>query len=196
MKTIGYGHACQPSSSCDSINPPITEAEGLALLKSDAARFVSCVDREVTVPVNPYSPSLSLSRLLPFLHLLLPKPRLLRINTSIPLPLNPNILMPSLLIRHFIRSPNSKKTTNPCPMDVINSSHKTNSTPSSVLHSISAVGPFPKSPNSLMTAITRPQRITCCCMSTVERLNCLAWKGGERRRLRCFILTDCVWCVG
>ena len=52
VKTIGYGHACQPSSACDSINAPITEAQGQALLKSDAATFVACINKDVTVPVS------------------------------------------------------------------------------------------------------------------------------------------------
>ncbi|KAI9892485.1 MAG: hypothetical protein M1814_001442 [Vezdaea aestivalis] len=52
VKTIGYGHACQPSSSCDSINAPITQAQGEQLLKADAARFVSCVNSLVKVALN------------------------------------------------------------------------------------------------------------------------------------------------
>ncbi|KAL8839751.1 MAG: hypothetical protein Q9170_001622 [Blastenia crenularia] len=52
VKTIGYGHACQPDSECDSINAPITEAEGQALLKSDAATFVSCINKDVDVALN------------------------------------------------------------------------------------------------------------------------------------------------
>ncbi|KAL8704489.1 MAG: hypothetical protein Q9201_002364 [Fulgogasparrea decipioides] len=49
VKTIGYGHACQPDSECNNIKAPITKAEGLALLKSDAATFVSCINKDVKV---------------------------------------------------------------------------------------------------------------------------------------------------
>ncbi|KAL8935795.1 MAG: hypothetical protein Q9211_004511 [Gyalolechia sp. 1 TL-2023] len=49
VKTIGYGHACQPDSECDNIDAPITEAEGQALLKSDAATFVNCINNDVNV---------------------------------------------------------------------------------------------------------------------------------------------------
>lgn len=52
VKTIGYGHACQPDSECDNINAPITEAEGQALLKSDAATFVNCINNDVNVALN------------------------------------------------------------------------------------------------------------------------------------------------
>ena len=52
VKTIGYGHACQPASECNNINAPITEAEGKDLLKSDAASFVTCVNSNVDVPVS------------------------------------------------------------------------------------------------------------------------------------------------
>ncbi|KAL8922151.1 MAG: hypothetical protein Q9208_005346 [Pyrenodesmia sp. 3 TL-2023] len=52
VKTIGYGHACQPDSECDNIDPPITEAEGQALLKSDAAEFVACINEDVNVPLT------------------------------------------------------------------------------------------------------------------------------------------------
>lgn len=52
VKTIGYGHACQPASECDSINAPITEAEGQDLLQSDAASFVSCINSNVKVAVS------------------------------------------------------------------------------------------------------------------------------------------------
>ncbi|KAI9800263.1 MAG: hypothetical protein M1833_003377 [Piccolia ochrophora] len=52
VKTIGYGHACQPDSSCNSIKPPITEPEGKELLKKDAVRFVKCVNDNVKVTLN------------------------------------------------------------------------------------------------------------------------------------------------
>ncbi|KAL9594909.1 MAG: hypothetical protein Q9219_006764 [cf. Caloplaca sp. 3 TL-2023] len=52
VKTIGYGHACQPDSECNDINAPITKAEGQALLKSDAATFVNCVNNDVKVALN------------------------------------------------------------------------------------------------------------------------------------------------
>ncbi|KAI4178707.1 MAG: hypothetical protein LQ346_007359 [Caloplaca aetnensis] len=52
VKTIGYGHACQPESECDNIDAPITEAEGQALLKSDAAAFVACINEDVNVPLT------------------------------------------------------------------------------------------------------------------------------------------------
>ncbi|KAL8718363.1 MAG: hypothetical protein Q9225_004489 [Loekoesia sp. 1 TL-2023] len=52
VKTIGYGHACQPDSECDNINPPITKAEGQALLKSDAATFVNCINKDVKVALT------------------------------------------------------------------------------------------------------------------------------------------------
>ena len=52
VKTIGYGHACQPDSECDDINAPITKAEGQALLKSDAATFVNCINKDVKVAVS------------------------------------------------------------------------------------------------------------------------------------------------
>lgn len=66
MKTIGYGHACQSPDDCNKINPPITEAEGLVLLKSDAAEKAKCVDSKVTVPVSPPLFPSSLSHLLAF----------------------------------------------------------------------------------------------------------------------------------
>ncbi|KAL8954421.1 MAG: hypothetical protein Q9183_007130, partial [Haloplaca sp. 2 TL-2023] len=52
VRTIGYGHACQPASECDNINAPITKAEGQELLKSDAATFVACINEDVNVPLN------------------------------------------------------------------------------------------------------------------------------------------------
>ena len=52
MKTIGYGHACQDPGECDNIDPPITEAEGKDLLKSDAKTFEACVNKDVTVAVR------------------------------------------------------------------------------------------------------------------------------------------------
>ncbi|KAI9842586.1 MAG: hypothetical protein M1837_007024 [Sclerophora amabilis] len=52
VKTIGYGHACQPASSCNNIKAPITEKEGKDLLAKDAARFVSCVNSEIDVPLT------------------------------------------------------------------------------------------------------------------------------------------------
>ncbi|MCJ1428268.1 hypothetical protein MMC29_006177 [Sticta canariensis] len=56
VKTIGYGHACQPASACDSIQAPISRETGDDLLHQDAAGFVSCVNRYITVAVrNPSS---------------------------------------------------------------------------------------------------------------------------------------------
>ncbi|KAI4143799.1 MAG: hypothetical protein L6R39_004450 [Caloplaca ligustica] len=52
VKTIGYGHACQPDSECNSIDAPITKAEGQALLKSDAATFVACINKDVKVALT------------------------------------------------------------------------------------------------------------------------------------------------
>ncbi|MCJ1466255.1 hypothetical protein MMC07_004874 [Pseudocyphellaria aurata] len=52
VKTIGYGHACQPASSCNSIRAPISRATGDELLRQDAAGFVSCVNREITVALT------------------------------------------------------------------------------------------------------------------------------------------------
>ncbi|KAL9576844.1 MAG: hypothetical protein Q9212_006774, partial [Teloschistes hypoglaucus] len=52
VKTIGYGHACQPDSECNNINPPITKAQGQDLLKSDAATFVSCINKDVKVALT------------------------------------------------------------------------------------------------------------------------------------------------
>ncbi|KAL9033288.1 MAG: hypothetical protein Q9214_007586 [Letrouitia sp. 1 TL-2023] len=52
VKTIGYGHACQPDSACNSIKAPITKAEGQDLLTSDAKTFVSCINKDVTVALN------------------------------------------------------------------------------------------------------------------------------------------------
>lgn len=43
IKTIGYGHACH-ASDCSHIHPPLTEAQGSALLLQDLARFESCVE--------------------------------------------------------------------------------------------------------------------------------------------------------
>ena len=57
--TIGYGHACQPASECNSIHAPITKAQGRDLLKSDAATFVSCVNKDVHVAVSRQSCLLS-----------------------------------------------------------------------------------------------------------------------------------------
>lgn len=62
VKTIGYGHACQPDSECNNINPPITKAQGQDLLKSDAATFVSCINKDVKVAVSH----------IPLLHFTLP----------------------------------------------------------------------------------------------------------------------------
>ncbi|MCJ1270389.1 hypothetical protein MMC22_010286 [Lobaria immixta] len=52
VKTIGYGHACQPASACDSINAPISRETGDDLLRQDAAGFVSCVNRYITVALT------------------------------------------------------------------------------------------------------------------------------------------------
>ncbi|KAK9727421.1 hypothetical protein K7432_001860 [Basidiobolus ranarum] len=44
IKTIGYGHACHTAgSNCDSIKPPISEAQGSALLRQDLAQFEKCI---------------------------------------------------------------------------------------------------------------------------------------------------------
>ncbi|KAL6713718.1 hypothetical protein ACLMJK_008210 [Lecanora helva] len=51
VRTIGYGHACQTAGECD-FNAPITEAKGKELLNSDADSFESCVNKDVTVPIN------------------------------------------------------------------------------------------------------------------------------------------------
>ncbi|KAI4199152.1 MAG: hypothetical protein LQ350_004782 [Teloschistes chrysophthalmus] len=52
VKTIGYGHACQPDSECNNIKAPITKAQGQDLLKSDAATFVSCINKDVKVALT------------------------------------------------------------------------------------------------------------------------------------------------
>ncbi|KAL8692826.1 MAG: hypothetical protein Q9218_002209 [Villophora microphyllina] len=52
VKTIGYGHACQPDSACNNIEAPITQAQGQDLLKSDAATFVSCINKDVKVALT------------------------------------------------------------------------------------------------------------------------------------------------
>ncbi|KAL8950654.1 MAG: hypothetical protein Q9222_003313 [Ikaeria aurantiellina] len=52
VTTIGYGHACQTAGECSDIDAPITEAEGKALLSSDANSFEDCVNEDVTVAIN------------------------------------------------------------------------------------------------------------------------------------------------
>ncbi|XP_075589944.1 lysozyme RrrD-like [Dermatophagoides farinae] len=47
VKTIGYGHACIPVSSCNNIHPPLTVAQGEKLLRHDIIRFETCVERIV-----------------------------------------------------------------------------------------------------------------------------------------------------
>ncbi len=106
MKTIGYGHACQPSSACNSISPPITQAEGLSLLNSDAARFFSCVDSAVTVPVNQNPPSF-LSHPIGTLCIL-PFPLHISPSTHLLYPQHP---LTSSLTRHSTPTP-TQETTN------------------------------------------------------------------------------------
>ena len=51
IKTIGYGHACH-ASDCSNIHPPITRAQGEALLKKDLVIFEKCVDSLTKIPLN------------------------------------------------------------------------------------------------------------------------------------------------
>ncbi|RIA96722.1 Glycoside Hydrolase Family 24 protein, partial [Glomus cerebriforme] len=51
IKTIGYGHACHVNK-CSDIHPPITRAEGEALLKKDLVSYEKCVDSLTRVPLN------------------------------------------------------------------------------------------------------------------------------------------------
>ncbi|KAJ3037716.1 hypothetical protein HDV00_001365 [Rhizophlyctis rosea] len=44
VKTIGYGHACQPSSSCNSIHAPLSRAQADALFAKDLKRYESSVN--------------------------------------------------------------------------------------------------------------------------------------------------------
>ncbi|KAH7018867.1 lysozyme-like domain-containing protein, partial [Ilyonectria destructans] len=50
--TIGWGHACQPASACNSIDPPLSTAEGESLLRTDVQTRVSCVTSAVTVDLT------------------------------------------------------------------------------------------------------------------------------------------------
>ena len=47
MQTIGYGHACQPESSCNNIKAPISRETGDQLLRGDAQKAVDCVKGNV-----------------------------------------------------------------------------------------------------------------------------------------------------
>lgn len=91
MKKIVYGHAFQSSSAYSSISPPITPAEGLSLLSSDAARFFSFVDSKVTVPVN-HSPPSFLSHPIGTLSISLSPSTSANLTTSS----TPNITLPPL----------------------------------------------------------------------------------------------------
>ncbi|PKY43593.1 putative phage-related lysozyme [Rhizophagus irregularis] len=51
IKTIGYGHACHVND-CSKIRPPISRAEGEALLKKDLARFEKCVESLTRIKLN------------------------------------------------------------------------------------------------------------------------------------------------
>jgi len=52
VKTIGYGHACQPASACNSIHAPLSEAQAASLLATDlATRYEGCV-KKITHPLN------------------------------------------------------------------------------------------------------------------------------------------------
>ncbi|KAN0069726.1 glycoside hydrolase family 24 protein [Elaphomyces granulatus] len=42
-QTIGYGHDCTEKEDCDSIHPPLSQAQGTALLQKDLAGFEQCV---------------------------------------------------------------------------------------------------------------------------------------------------------
>ncbi|KAI2804606.1 hypothetical protein RDWZM_007944 [Blomia tropicalis] len=46
IKTIGYGHACH-ANDCSHIHPPITEAQGSALLLKDLVSYENCVEKFV-----------------------------------------------------------------------------------------------------------------------------------------------------
>jgi len=47
IRTIGYGHACH-ANDCSSIHPPITQAQGEALLKQDLVSRQTCVQNQVS----------------------------------------------------------------------------------------------------------------------------------------------------
>ncbi|CAG2180583.1 unnamed protein product, partial [Oppiella nova] len=42
QKTIGYGHCCV-YHPCDQLHPPLTEAQGSQLLRTDLAEFQNCI---------------------------------------------------------------------------------------------------------------------------------------------------------
>ena len=46
IKTIGYGHACHVND-CSTIHPPITVAQGEALLRQDLVTHQNCVQAQV-----------------------------------------------------------------------------------------------------------------------------------------------------
>lgn len=152
MKTIAYGHAFQPSSAYSSISPPITPAEGLSLLNSDAALFFSCADSKVTVPVN-HSPPSFLSHPIGTLSISLSP------STSAHLPTSsiPNIPLPPLSHDTLPQPQLKKALISPTRLLIYT---QTNSTSSSLSHSTSTAGPSPKSPISSTTADTRLQRMT------------------------------------
>ncbi|CAG8695611.1 12419_t:CDS:2, partial [Cetraspora pellucida] len=53
IKTIGYGHACHVDPhKCNNIHPPITKAQGEALLKKDLAPREDCVKRLTTYNID------------------------------------------------------------------------------------------------------------------------------------------------
>ena len=53
--TIGWGHLCNPESSCNWIldsDLPLSKAFGDNLLRSDIQRFVDAIDNKITVDVS------------------------------------------------------------------------------------------------------------------------------------------------
>jgi lysozyme len=53
VKTIGYGHACQPDSACNSIKAPLTEPQAAAMLAHElTVKYGPTLFNKITRPLN------------------------------------------------------------------------------------------------------------------------------------------------
>jgi len=53
VKTIGYGHACQPASACNSLKGPLTEPQAAQMLAGElSSNYGRCVSQRVSGALN------------------------------------------------------------------------------------------------------------------------------------------------
>jgi lysozyme len=53
VKTIGYGHACQPDSACNNIKAPLTEPQAASMLAHElTVKYGPTIFGKVTRPLN------------------------------------------------------------------------------------------------------------------------------------------------